>query len=305
MGIDIETARFIMRGAKQYVSGKRILTIGRQNLQTGKKELESLLDEFNIPADNRPNFSWTHDGKPYADPLFECLGALGIKSIDASNYEGAQLIHDLNMPIPEIWKQGFDLVCECGSLEHIFNFPTAVTNCLGMVRLGGRFLWVTPANNFFGHGFYQFSPELLYRVLSPENGFEMEEMIAVEYGPLRKWYQFIDPAMKRDRVKLINKYPVLLIAIAKRISDVEPFATIPQQSDYSAMWDNHATSAPVASPVRKSRKRKIKDFLIETAPRLTRIMQSFQNSSWNMDFSFKNPSSFSSIDKHAPPKRQD
>ncbi len=173
-----------------------------------------------------------------------------------------------------------------------------------MVKQGGRLLWVTPANNFFGHGFYQFSPELLYRVLSPENGFEVEEMIAVEYGPLRNWYRVIDPTKKRDRVKLINKYPVQLIAIAKRISDVEPFSTIPQQSDYSAMWDKHS-SAPAAAPLRKSRKRQIKDCLIETAPRLTRIMQSFQNSSWNMDFSFKNPTSFTRIDKHNHSKHGD
>lgn len=302
MGIDIETARFIMRGAKQYVSGNRILTVGRQNLQTGQQELKNLFDEFGIPTDRRPDFSWNHGANPYADPLFECLGASVIESIDVSNYEGAQLVHDLNLPIPNDWKRSYDLVCECGSLEHVFNFPIAVTNCLGMVKQGGRLLWVTPANNFFGHGFYQFSPELLYRVLSPENGFEVEEMIAVEYGPLRKWYRVIDPARKRDRVKLINKYPVQLIAIAKRISDVEPFSTIPQQSDYSAMWDKHS-SAPAAAPSKKSRKRRIKDLLIETAPRLTRIMQSFQNSSWNMDFSFKNPSSFSSIDKHARSKR--
>jgi hypothetical protein len=30
---------------------------------------------------------------------------------------------------------------------------------------------VTPANNQMGHGFYQFSPELFFRVFSQENGY--------------------------------------------------------------------------------------------------------------------------------------
>jgi hypothetical protein len=74
-----------------------------------------------------------------------------------------------------------------GTTEHVFNFPTALTNAMQMVETGGHLVIITGGNNFCGHGFYQFSPELFYRALSAENGFEMKRLIAAEVGG--NWYE--------------------------------------------------------------------------------------------------------------------
>jgi hypothetical protein len=50
---------------------------------------------------------------------------------------------------------------------------------MNVVSIGRHFVAVTTANNFMGNGFYQFGPELYYRILSEENGFLVEEMILV------------------------------------------------------------------------------------------------------------------------------
>ena len=92
-------------------------------------------------------------------------------SIDASAYENATMVHDMNLPVGDELKQKFSVVIDGGTLEHVFNFPTAIRNCMEMLKVGGHFFAHTMANNFMGHGFYQFSPELFYRVFSPENGF--------------------------------------------------------------------------------------------------------------------------------------
>lgn len=52
-----------------------------------------------------------------------------------------------------------------GALEHTFNVPVALTSYMEMVRVGGRLILVSPANDHFGHGFYQFSAELFYSAL--------------------------------------------------------------------------------------------------------------------------------------------
>jgi len=70
-------------------------------------------------------------------------------------------------------------VIDGGTLEHVFNFPVAIKNAMQMVRAGGRLSLSPPANNYFGHGFYQFSPELFYRVLSAEKRVPLERMIAL------------------------------------------------------------------------------------------------------------------------------
>src|SRR6185295_9992131 len=125
----------------------------------------------------------------YAEPLFHALGARKVFALDASAFEGAQVVHDLNLPIGPDLQEKFDLVYDGGTLEHVFNFPVALKNCMQLVRPGGQLILHTVTNNYCGHGFYQFSPELFFRALSPENGFEMERMVLHRIGPYGRWYE--------------------------------------------------------------------------------------------------------------------
>src|SRR5204863_4169092 len=105
-----------------------------------------------------------------------------------------------------------------------------------MVSLGGHLLIVTPANNYFGHGFYQFSPELFYRVLSEQNGFEVVRMTCFGSDPESPWYEVKDPRVVRKRVTLFNSVPTSLAICARRTRLTSIFSEPPQQSDYSAEW---------------------------------------------------------------------
>ena len=183
-------------------------------------------------------------GHAFAEPFFEMLGSRSMDSLDLSTFEGATVQHDLNLPIPASLNSTYDLVFDGGSLEHVFNFPQALKNCMQMVRPGGHFVQVSNANNFMGHGFWQISPELMYRSFSPSNGFEI---IAVMLRELHqggrdpdirgKFHIARDPEALGWRVELINRLPTYIITIAKRISDGPIFADPPQQSDYQRLWD--------------------------------------------------------------------
>ena len=105
-----------------------------------------------------------------------------------------------------------------------------------MVAVGGYFLEVTTANNFMGHGFYQFSPELYYRVFSQQNGYIVEDMLLCETDPRSKWRRVADPQALGQRVELVNRRPTYLIVKARRTHLVEIFRTLPQQSDYVSLW---------------------------------------------------------------------
>lgn len=70
----------------------------------------------------------------------------------------------MNREIPGDFIEKYSMVLDGGSLEHVFNFPVAVRNCMQMLQVGGHYLAITPANNFMGHGFYQFSPELYFSI---------------------------------------------------------------------------------------------------------------------------------------------
>ena len=177
------------------------------------------------------------------------LGARELVTMDASNYEGASIVHDLNTPVSESLDQQFDVVIDGGTLEHVFNFPVGIANAMRMVKPGGHLVIQTPANSFLGHGFYQFSPELFYRVLSPQNGFEVRRMIAAEWFPKSQWYEVADPDGSRRGWNWCHQ----IIGFSCWSVRNEPrrrsiFEKTPQQSDYQATWDKTETPpAPSAS----------------------------------------------------------
>ena len=249
------------------------------------------------PSDYPRLFAEKYSRFRYSEAFWEMMGTDELVTLDGSDYEGATFIHDLNKPIPDEMKERFDAVCDVGTLEHVLDLPTALRNCLDMVALGGRVFIHTPANNFFGHGFYQFSPELFYRVLAADNGFEIERVVAVEYGPRHRWFKVADPLQIRARVALVNSFPVLLFVRARRIALVPILSRMPHQSDSIAQWTGEAAPAQKGEVDRlaNARLNSLKRFLLERAPRISRILEALRFSSLNRDWSFRNKLSFSRL----------
>jgi hypothetical protein len=167
-----------------------------------------------------------------------------------------------------------------------------------MVKRGGCFFAQTPANNYLGHGFYQFSPELFFRVLSPQNGFKVEHCVAFEQGPRRRWFSVTDPEAARARVTLINSTPVILFVWARR-TEVKPlFQETPQQSDYAVAWAESTTKGNQRNPPSGTQPlERLKRALLNQAPRLARVLDSLRFSRFNLAFSFRNNRSFTRISK--------
>lgn len=240
MGLDINAVRFLIDARKRGVEFGEVITLGRQDLNVFPGKMVEVLSTHGFPAtlfqgDNKSLFS---------EPCFLSLGAKNVHSLDASSFEGATFVQDLNQPLGESLKGRFDLVYDGGTLEHIFNFPLALKNCMEMVRVGGHIAFHTCANNWCGHGFYQFSPELFYRALSPENGFEVVRMILHRVGPYGGWYEVSDPDAVRARVELVSLAPIQMLVIARRTAVKPVFAKPPQQSDYSARWEPAGAGDP-------------------------------------------------------------
>lgn len=224
------------------------LTIGRQSLYLSSAEARALTKEFGL-TQTLPI------GDPYADAFFRAaFGVENINSIDVSSYEGATLLHDLNRPVPVEWDECADVVIDGGALEHVFNFPTALASCMRMVRTGGHLVIFAVANNNCGHGFYQFSPELFFRALASEHGFEITRMIALphlfagaELGGNGRWHEVTDPASVRERVVVMGARGLALLVLARKLRHVVPFESAPQQSDYSVMWNTASARGPSPS----------------------------------------------------------
>ena len=256
MGIDIHNLNLLAHAQDLGVRFERTLAIGRQAIFIEPFELEDHRRLRGLPPLQEPARA---PGVPrYFEPLMQqWLGAREAESVDASAYEHATHLHDMNLPWPieNAQRGAFDAVLDFGCLEHVFNFPVAWRNCVDLCTVGGHVFHSLPANNLSGHGFYQFSPELFFNLYRRENGFELRGLWFAVKGDRRHWWQVANPMDVKRRVNLRNAHEVYMLVLARKLR--EPGALpAPQQSDYAQDEWVHGPSAgdpSAASPTTRQR----------------------------------------------------
>ena len=248
MGLDINGVKLLLHAKQLEVNFDRVLTIGRQMLYLREKELRRMLIQAGlIAADSKDTLAVD----TYAETFLKMLGAEVTDSLDASAYEEASMIHDLNLPLPKEMRSKYSVVIDGGSLEHVFNFPIAIQNCMNLIETDGYYIGITPANNFLGHGFYQFSPELYYRIFSPSNGFRMVKMYLYVDRKRASFYEVLDPLELKQRVIMANASPSYLFILAQKTEEKEVFKVVPQQSDYEHIVWNEGTGGSSSGQVKQ------------------------------------------------------
>jgi hypothetical protein len=240
MAIDQTGLRFLLLAEADGVSFARTMTLGRLAVYLDADVLVKTFGDFghSLPVADAGRILRSADG--FADGLFSTLGCERAQSLDASDYQQATIKFDLNDPLPDSLKRCASAVLDFGTLEHIFNAPRALANCMEMVDLHGHLLVCSGADHFFGHGFYQFGPEFYFRTLTPENGFEIERVLLSTGADHEPWYAVNDPAAVGRRVEAPpHQGPVTILVAARRVNERLALASMPQQSDYEAAWRAH------------------------------------------------------------------
>jgi hypothetical protein len=241
MALAFSTLSFLLDAYNRGVTFNNTVTLGRAQSYLLPREIHEIC---RLARRELPEAALQTKFGDFADAILSTLLRIDkLEALDYSPYQGASIIHDLNLPVGREMEAAFDAVIDLGTIEHVFNFPVAIANCMKMVQLGGRLFIVTVANNHCGHGFYQFSPELFFRLFNKRNGFRLERMLllkhpfpGLELGGKQQFYTVQDPNEARSRAGLVTNSPVMLLLEAERQSMEEILATYPQQSDYTAIW---------------------------------------------------------------------
>jgi len=215
MWININTL-FFLHTNKHLIAWKDVYMIWRQYIYASQKQL----DRFNYSLDNR-----------YSENLRMELWAKNIKSVDWSNYEKADYIHDINYPIGDDLTNVSDIIFDGWSTEHMFNPAQALINYHNMIKIDWYYIWVLPCNNRCNHGFYQFSPDLFYRFFSTENWYKTKIFISDDH----KWGYIRDlinlKQVNNTSIQFSNS-PCLLYIVAQKIKKKEIVNPYPIQSIY-------------------------------------------------------------------------
>ncbi len=164
MGISRLTARLLTRVAKEGTI-RTLLTFGKQDADPTM--LRQAIEQEGLEGSAVSN----------ASTFYEYLG-LTVDELDISEFEGANIIHNLNSTPVQLGQ--WDCIFDAGTLEHIFHVPNALSFINSNLKVGGLVIHNIPSHNHVDHGFYMFSPTMLNDYYL-ENNYEIEQHFLYEY----------------------------------------------------------------------------------------------------------------------------
>src|SRR5665213_911317 len=180
MGMMIYDALVMAKIASDLPKSKKALALGVPTLNFSEVQFHQALKAY--PDIARTNPSLLGSFKDHRD-FFRNLGFEQVNALDISNYEGADIIGDLNDPaLADRITDRYDLVYDSGTLEHVFDASTGLRTINRLVRPGGVVVHCAPANGFMDHGFWQISPNLLCSFYQSA-GFEILTNALLTLGP--------------------------------------------------------------------------------------------------------------------------
>ena len=245
MGISRAGIQFLMACVAKGVDLSATCSLGQQRLYCSRDDVLAASSLAENPG-LRPRIERLNPSAlgRFADatPLLTAMGAAQVDVVDISDFEGANLLADLNDPIPEAWHGTYSLVIDGGVTEHLINAAQCLSNAAAMVQVGGHLISITPANDQAGHGLYQFGPEFYYRLLFDSGEFVPVGVLVCVEGVRDRWYSVADPAELGERITFATAGPADWYVCARRVAAAGQGAGRVQQSDYQAAWDATETS---------------------------------------------------------------
>lgn len=206
----------------------------------------------------------------YTENFWEWLGSEKTDFLDYSPYEGANIVWDLNKPIPDQYQTKYSVVVDGGTMEHVFNYPQAIKNAMEMVEIGGHLIIITPGNGWCGHGFYQFSPCLFWDLLNEANGYRVLEISLLDMDKTRT-SKMIQKVTNRNYLE--SKGRGLLLVVAQRIGSI-PEHIEAQQGSYSLIWEGE--EAYFGSNQEKMQTKTVKDSIKTYAKKSKLILNMYK-----------------------------
>ena len=162
-------ARFIIEEAKHRPFSGSVLLIGRQTIHLSLHEFQELLSSHEVRAKAGTEFSidtstlgGAHKDRITDTSFFKALGADDVLALDVSAYEGADIIHNLDTPIPAELDGKFDLVFNGSVLDNTFDPAMGLKNISRMIATNGRVIHFEHASNAVNDAYLQFGPNWFF-----------------------------------------------------------------------------------------------------------------------------------------------
>ncbi len=164
MGLLVPVAETILAEHRYKKITGNVLFIGRQTTYLDEPSLGRLLNKYGLTVP--PGFKYEYDTETrganglrlITDRCF--MRSIGVEKtdfLDVTDYEGAEIVHDLGYPVPSSMTERYDFIYNGGCFDNMFNPGVAIINLSKMLRPGGRVVCLESASSW-NTPYLMFSP---------------------------------------------------------------------------------------------------------------------------------------------------
>ena len=138
--------------------------------------------------------------------IFRALGIDTIKALDVSDYEGAEIVHNLNQPLPDRLQAVADFIVDGSTLDNVFDPAMTLRNYAALLRPGGRLITIN-ALSLLEEAYTLCSPDW-YLDFFVENGFvDCKVYVCAGYGGLYNSYWFDTEYIAATKATRLSVFP--------------------------------------------------------------------------------------------------
>lgn len=156
MGLLPQMARVLLNEHKYRPITGKVLLIGRQTVPLSPDNAMKLISDEGVAIRPGVTVALDHTTRNARDhnfiadrSLFNLFSDATVQALDVSDYEGAEIVCNLNDPIPDQYVGQFDFIYNGSVLDNLFDPATSIKNLSRLLKPGGRIVHLehgTPVN---------------------------------------------------------------------------------------------------------------------------------------------------------------
>lgn len=193
MGINLQVLKSMLHENEHKPIDGSVLLIGKSTVGVNFATIQSLASSYGIKIDStyfkthdvvtkRSSQEFWVDDAELIKILFQ--GVESIDILDVSPYEGANVIADMNLPLPIELRGKYDFIYDSSVLDNIFNPAQMIQNAALMLRESGRFLSMNVAS-FYPGAMTSCHPEWFYAFFAVNNFRDVKVYLTVQRNPTK------------------------------------------------------------------------------------------------------------------------
>jgi hypothetical protein len=259
MAIIKPAVKLILREARHYNFSGPVLTLGVPEIYATPSEcinwFPALTGQYcDVPLAEM-GLSTNETGQKLgwisASTFFRLLRLKDVVSVDILGCEHVpDLVHDLNQPFPSQLLNRFGMIIDPGTIEHVFDMKTCLSNLVRALKVGGVVIHQVPNYSYNG-GYFSINPNVLHDFYRA-NGFSDLKAYLILWDRYHAYtgehlcYEYSDSVMGARNALASSdlcRYQPMILFFARKTTELSEIVVPLQHENHYAFRDEVLSSS--------------------------------------------------------------